>query len=80
MNGYAIKVTFSNGETGIFERVTMRHREKIIVIKKFGDDNQRVYSSKTDALRRLQHLRRQFGDIAVFEMIYTFGREVQKLR
>lgn len=80
MHGYAIRVIFNTGGIGIFERVTMRQGEKIIVIKKFGDINQRVYSSKTVALNRLRLLRRQFGDIAVFEMIYTFGREVQMLR
>lgn len=78
MHGHAIKITFNNGETGIFERVTMRHGEKVLVIKKFGDINQRVYSSKRDAVNRCRILRRQFSNMAVFEVIYTFGREVLK--
>lgn len=80
MNGYAIKVTYANGEKGIFERVTMRKAEKILVIKKLGDEDKRVYSSKRDVLNRIRDLRRLFSDIANFEIIYSFGREVQTLR
>lgn len=79
MEGYAIKVTFSNGMEGIFESVTMRRGEKILVIKRLEDTDKRVYKTKRDLLNRIRGLRRQFGDIANFDVIPSRGRKVQKL-
>jgi hypothetical protein len=80
MKGYAIKVIFSSGDKGYFERVTMRKGEKLIVIKELGTNDMKVFNSKRDVLNRVRDLQRQFGASADFEVIYSYGREVQKLR
>lgn len=80
MEGLGIKVTFSNGQEFFYERVTMRKGEKILVLKKVNDNERKVYPSKRDVLINQQRLRREFGDIATFEVVPSCGREVQKLR
>lgn len=80
MEGYAIKVTFSDGQKFFYERVTMRKGEKILVLKKGDDNDKKVYPSKRDVLNNVRRLRREFGNMGTFEVIYTFGREIQKLR
>lgn len=80
MEGYAIKVTFSDGQEYFYERVTMRKVKKILVLKKVDEDDRKVYPSKRDVLFNQRCLRREFGNMGTFEVIYTFGREFQKLR
>lgn len=80
MEGHAIKVTFSNGQEFIYERVTMRKGEKILVLKNVDDTDKKVYRSKRDVLNNVRCLRREFDDMATFEIIASCGREVQKLR
>lgn len=80
MKGYAIKVTFSSGDKGYFERVTMRKGEKLLVIKELGTNDKKVFNSKRDVLNRVRDLKRHFGASADFEVIYSYGHEVQKFR
>lgn len=79
MEGYAIEVSFSNGQKYFFERVTMRKGKKILVLDKSGGKYEKVYRTKRDLFNRMCYLRRQFGDIATFEAVPSCGREVQKL-
>nr|DAV18264.1 MAG TPA: hypothetical protein [Caudoviricetes sp.] len=80
MEGYAIKVTFSDGQEYFYERVTMRKGKKILVLKNVDDNDRKVYPSKRDVLNNLRRLRIEFGNMGTFEVIYSFGREFQKLR
>lgn len=80
MEGYAIKVTFSNGQDFFYERVTMRKGEKILVLKNVDDNDKKVYRSKRDVLICLRSLRIHFGSMGTFEAVPEHGREIQKLR